>query len=65
MVKFLGEQTIKEIDANGNEIKEIVKLPVKKVRDFGWVSLVNANKFKIFWYAASEGKVVIVSKMKS
>ena len=65
MIKYANDQSIQEMDPQGVFICEIVKLPVKRVRDYGWVFLASERKTKIFWYAVSEGKVVIVSKMKT
>ncbi len=46
-------------------MRDIVKLPIKKVRDFGWVHHRSENKNKIFWFAISEAKIVIVTKMRN
>jgi hypothetical protein len=39
---------------------------VGKVRDIGWIQYVTKKqKIKNYWYGVSEGKIVIVSKMKT
>jgi hypothetical protein len=64
MVKYQHEKTIEELDKKGNKISTIVKLPTEKIRSYGWVEYAcSPIKTKKFWYAVSEGKIIIVSRM--
>jgi hypothetical protein len=65
MIKLSQEQTIKEYNRKGEFLEEIVKIPVTKVRDTGWFPFHTRKKRKSYWYAISEGKIVIVSRMST
>jgi hypothetical protein len=64
MIKLSSEQVIKEYNRKGVIISDIVKIPVGKIRDMGWLQYITKRrKAKNYWYGVSEGKIVIVSQM--
>jgi hypothetical protein len=65
MVKLSASNFIDEYDVKGNLIGSIVKLLIIKVRDFRCLAFPGKDKNKIFWFAVSEGKIVLVSRMRS
>lgn len=51
LIKYVHDNEVKELDRKGGIVREeVVKLPIKKVRQHGWAQVLLQGKSKVYWY---------------
>jgi hypothetical protein len=50
MIKLISSNELIEVDSRGKAVLTIISLPIKIVREFGWMPYKSNTKSKLYWY---------------